>query len=166
MEVLAIGWGFHAILLGISIQLWNDSLAALKLVAKQPHQNKQAAQWKLVLLYRKCQIFTTVLNAFSQTYLLPTIQITNSALLIACLFTAIMARGKIPMVFYVLITAFMFIVAGFGFLVLDVASRGFLHSKRFISCLKTWPLHKNGLFRKYIKSFPALRIQTGPFHAC
>ncbi|CAL8146865.1 unnamed protein product [Orchesella dallaii] len=159
-------WGIQVIVYGITVQMWNGKVKSLKSAAKfVTSRNNQQKQWKTVLFYRKCQVYTSVINAFSQQFLLPAVQVFGAAFIIAGMYTVIISDGKLPMLMFSSLVIFTVVLASFCFVVLDVSSKGLLYSKSFINTLNKWPLHRNGVFRRYIKSLPCLKLYMGPFHA-
>jgi len=166
LEVVIIGWGFQTIIIGTSIQVWNDTLFYLKTASKnQPYCCSTSYQQKLLKLYKECQVFTAVLRACSQDYFVPALQSLSTALIISCLFTTIMADENLPGFLYSFSVVLMVIVVCFCFIVLDVASRGLLYSKTFIRRLGKWKVHMNGVSKRDVRSLAPLKIHAGPFHA-
>ncbi|CAL8147195.1 unnamed protein product [Orchesella dallaii] len=164
--IIAFGWGFQIVLLGIAIHDWNQSLEFLKSTSKSALVTKYSAkrQWKLLLLYRKCQLFTKVLNLYSQPFILPLIHCLGSAVTITCLYSTIMSDKNVPKILTLLSTTIMIINVCFVLKVLDIASKGLLCSKGFLRNFGKLPGYRDDIFRRYRKSLPPLHMNTGPFH--
>jgi len=159
-------WGFSGIIFTITIDKWIASLKALLLATKIFHKSKNRCnQWETVTLYRNCQVYTTILNQFSQPYLLPNIQVFGAGCITMCSYNLMLYHEKMPILISVPWVIFTLTVALFCLGVLDICSKDILYSKGCLTSMRKWSLYKNKLFRRYIKSLSCLKLYTGPFHA-
>ncbi|CAL8068304.1 unnamed protein product [Orchesella dallaii] len=117
-----------------------------------------------VSVLKKCQLLSHQINLVTQMTSLPQAHIAGSGIIIAGLYTITNSQGTVPLILYVMSIIFTFEVIVFIFVLLDAASSGLICSKSFIRTVKAWPISRNGLFRRYIRSLAPLRIYAGPFH--
>jgi len=126
--------------------------------------NDNNCRWKTLLLYRKCEVFTRLINLVCQMCILPQAQVTGAGFIIGGLYTAIVSHGHIPNFVYILSIILTVLITLYLLILLDIASRGFGASKLFLGSIKKWPLCRDSVFRKYSRSLRPLKIYTGPFH--
>jgi len=132
-----IHWGFQAWIFGNSVEIWNKGLKRLVQASKNVKTTKrfyQREQLRVIRYYREYQVYTCIINGFSQNYFLPVLQIVGSCLIIVGLYTTIMFHGNLPMLVYSFTVVFTAVETIFCCAFLDVASKGLI--KMFVNIEK------------------------------
>lgn len=131
---------------------------------------KQNPRWRRtsMVISRKFQIATKVLNECLQLYVLPSYQAACAGAIVASLYTVLMiSRNSLHPLIYFASLGILVDLAIFICIILELGSSQLSTSKSFLRAmarLKVENKRERNFHKRYVRSLQPLRIYMGPFH--
>lgn len=131
---------------------------------------RQNPQWRYIslVIYRKLQIATNVLNECLQLYTLPSYQVSAAGGIMASLYAVLMtSRNSLHPLFYLVSLGILVELVLFICIILELGSSQLSISNSFLTTMIHWKVEnteERNFHKRYVRSLHPLKIYMGPFH--